>query len=125
MKEQEIPFFLMQEPFVIIPFKLITDKETTQTDILVYLAVASYGSWQTGVAFVRQEEIKKRAKFTSTRTIMRTISHLEKIGWATKIKRGLRLTNIIILHAKKNQKVSDIEKAKIREIVEKKIKRWN
>ena len=125
MKEQETPFFLMQEPFVVIPFKLVEDKQATQTDILVYLAVASYGNWQTGIAFVRQTEIKKRAKCTSTRTVMRAIAHLEEIGWCTKIRRGLRKTNIVILHAKKNQKISEAEKGKIKEMVEKKITKWN
>lgn len=117
MRERTIPSFLLTEPVVIIPLKLIEDKNAKASDILVYLAIASliHGrQWGTPL----QKEIMERSKYTSTRTMMRTITHLVEIGWATKTRRGLTQANIVILHAKKNQKLTERQKKTIRDIIE-------
>ena len=117
MKEQKIPFYFMGEPYVIIPLKLIEDKKSKGSDLLVYLAISSFLHGRQWAA-ASQKEIMRRAKYFTPRTIMRTITHLEKIGWITKHRRGLTQTNIIILHAKKNQKLSLERKMKIKDEVE-------
>ena len=118
MAQQKIPFYFRGEPLVIIPFKLIIDKDSKGSDLLVYLAVSSYADWSKRTALASQEEIMERSKFTSVRTIKSTMSHLVEIGWATKIRRGLTQTNIVILHAKKNEKISERELKKIRDEIE-------
>ena len=117
MKEQIIPAYLMGEPYVVIPFKLITDKDSRGPDLLVYLAIASFlGGRQWGL--LSQKEIMRRAKYTSSKTILRTITHLEEIGWATKIRRGLTQSNITILHARKGQAVGTKKLKEIRDTIE-------
>ena len=105
MKERTLLVYILEEPFILIPLKLIKDKSAEKADILVYLSIASilHGrKW--GRPF--QKEIMERAKYTSTRTVLSAITHLEEIGWATKKRRGLTQSNIVILHQKKYQKVT-------------------
>ncbi len=47
MAGQKSPFYLLGEPFVVIPFKLMIDKDSKDMDLLVYLAISSYGLWCT------------------------------------------------------------------------------
>ncbi len=117
MNERIIPVYMLGEPIVIIPLNLITDKESRAPDLLVYLAIASFlhgRQW----GFPSQEEIMRRAKYTSITTIKNTVSHLEEIGWAKKIRRGLTQTNIIVLCARKHQRVTEKQLKEIRDTVE-------
>lgn len=117
MREKIIPVYLLGEPVVIIPFNLIMDKDSKGADLLVYLAIASFlHGRQWGLPL--QEEIMTRAKYTSSRTVMDAISHLVKIGWATKKRRGLTQSNIIILHGRKNERVSTKKQMEIKNIIE-------
>lgn len=117
MKERTIPVYLLGEPFVVIPYNLIMDKNSIGSDLLVYLAIASFlHGRQWGLP--SQKEIMKRAKYTSITTIKTIISHLVEIGWATKIRRGLTQTNIIILHARKGQTVGTKRRKEIKDTIE-------
>ena len=112
-----IPFYMMGEPFVVIPLKLVEDKNSKGSDILVYLAIASFLHGRRWGA-TSQREIMRRAKYTSTKTVMKTITHLVEIGWAEKYRRGLTQTNIVILFSRKNERLSPRERKKIRDTVE-------
>lgn len=117
MRELNLLIYIIGEPFILIPLRLIEDRDSTKADLLVYLSIASilHGrKW----GLPTQKEIMRRAKYTSTRTIMNTITHLEKIGWATKKRRGLTQSNIVILHQKKNQRVTPKRWKEIKDEVE-------
>lgn len=117
MNERIIPVYLLGEPVVIIPFNLIMDKDSKGSDLLVYLAIASFlHGRQWGLPF--QEEIMRRAKYHSTETVMKAIKHLHKIGWATPVRRGLTQPNITILHGRKNERISVKKLQEIKDVLE-------
>lgn len=122
MKESKSIFFLAGDRFVSIPFDLMKDIKSKGNDLLVYLAVNSYADRETGVAWPKQKNIAIRAK-RSAKVIGKAVSHLVEIGWATKIRRGQGLPNIIILHARKGQVFGKIRQKEIIKIVETKVRR--
>lgn len=122
MKESKSIFFLAGDRFVSIPYNLMTDSDSKGSDLLIYLAVNSYADRETGVAWPKQKNIALRAKRKS-KAIGAAVNHLVEIGWATKIRRGQGLPNVIILHARKGQFFGKTRKKEIIKIVETKVRR--
>ena len=120
-KKSQTAFYLAGNQFATVPMTLILDREALANDLLIYLSVNSFVDRETGTAFPTQEKIAERAKRRDVRTIRNGINHLAKIGWATKIQRGLNKSNIVILHAFKHQKFTKAQLENIKNMIEGKV----
>jgi len=114
--------------FAMIPIPFLHDPDVTDNDILVYNALATFGSNKISneikVSWPLQETVGKVAR-RCTKVVMRTISHLVKIGWVTKIRRGLTKSNITVLHLYKWQEFTEEQINDTKEAVKNEINRFS
>lgn len=99
-----IPGGFVQVP---IPF-LRNDPEVIDNDILVYNALGAFVNNITKIAWHFLKTVSKVAR-RNEKLVTKTIQHLVKIGWITKIRRGLGKSNIYMLHLYKEQKFNKKE----------------
>ncbi|TET65292.1 MAG: hypothetical protein E3J56_15885 [Candidatus Aminicenantes bacterium] len=119
-KSQSRTAFYLVDQWAGEPIALLDDTDARANDKLIYLTISSFADRGSGSAFPTQERLVKRAS-RCKRVIGETITHLVKIGWATKIRRGQGRANIVILHSHKCQKFTKSQLEHIKEIVKGKI----
>ncbi len=78
-----------RSPFAIVPVEVLADDRLTLRHIRVLVAILSFRSVDTGIAFPTREEIGERARLPITRVSTIT-SELEKFGWLKKEGNGGR-----------------------------------
>jgi len=111
-KRNTSSFYLAGVQWASIPIALMDDKDSVGSDYIIYAAISSFINKETGTAFPKQEKLAERAK-KSRSYISKMLRHLVKIRWATRIKRGLGRSDIVILHSYKNQKFTKSELSEI------------
>jgi len=101
-KEKRMSFYFPYG-FFVMAGDFIPDSDVEANDILVFSAISSFADNTKRTCYPTQKTISKLAR-RNLRLTMETIKHLVKIGWLTKIRRGLNKPNNYIVHFYKGQK---------------------
>lgn len=115
-----IPGGFVQVP---IPF-LRSDPEVRDNDILVYNALGSFVNNVSKVSWPFLKTVSKVAR-RNEQLVTRTVQHLVKISWITKIRRGLGKSNIYMLHLYKKQKFTKKELENYKKAADEEISRFS
>lgn len=107
-KDKEMSFYF-PGGFFMMSGDFMPDCDVEANDILVFSAISSFADNTKRTCYPTQETISKRAR-RNLRLTMETIKHLVKIGWLTKIRRGLNKPNNYIVHFYKKQKFTEEER---------------
>lgn len=124
------PTFIKGTERVDIPREIIYDKKVPHTGLRMFMVW--WDLWKlnrrgndaftyVGLCTI----VKQKAVCLSYNQGLRIVRKMEMAGWMTSISRkGMRKTNIIVLHEKKGMKISELEKEKYKKIVAKREKEW-
>ncbi len=108
-------------PFAVVPLELTNDPKIKLQLKGLYAVHHSFCGEKNprmgSIVFAAKHKIADRARIT--RQYLNTITKkLEKVGWATVIETSRDETNIVVLHAWKNQYIDDEMKEEFKKQVE-------
>ena len=112
-----------QQIYSQFPDAITLDSEVTDSEFRVFTGLLIFADKDMKYSWRGNKKIAEYLN-RSENTIKRGISGLRKKGWITTIRRGVMRANITILHAYKNEKISEADKKRYLKQVEKDIEEW-
>lgn len=121
MKRKKTGITSLMPPFAVVPLELTNDPKIKLQLKGLYAVLHSFCGEKNprmgSIVFAAKYKIAERAK-VSRQYLNILTRELEEVGWATIIETGRDETNIVVLHAWKNQYIDDEIKEEFKKQVE-------